>query len=148
TRIAAIGASHLFVEENEIIHEHDLDTGEVARSYEADEQGALVVPTNISKDGAAILFDGDRHLLAIAPRADADESQNHDAEQSMTQVNSQKPYITPNDKPPACYHRSIAQSRNSRCGDRRDCNECRVSRAGVVATGLCCVNPDPAYIHR
>jgi len=80
TRIAAIGASHLFVEENEIIHEHDLDTGEVARSYEADEQGALVVPTNISKDGAAILFDGDRHLLAIAPRADADESQNHDAE--------------------------------------------------------------------
>src|SRR5690625_3055364 len=80
TRIAAIGASHLYVEENEIVQEHDLATGDLARSYEADEQGKLVVPTNISKDGAAILFDGDRHLLALAPRADADESQNHDAD--------------------------------------------------------------------
>lgn len=76
TRIAAIGAGNLYVEENEIVHEHDLDTGDVVRSYDADEHQTLVVPTNIGKDGAAILFDGDRHLLAIAPKADAaDESE-------------------------------------------------------------------------
>lgn len=64
TTIAAIGGVFLYLREDGAIRVHNVLTGDVAQAYEPDGQGPIIVPSHITINGAAVLLDGNRRLLA------------------------------------------------------------------------------------
>lgn len=64
TTIAAIGGVFLYLRESGAIRVHNVITGDVAQAYEPEGQGPIIVPSHITINGAAVLLDGNRRILA------------------------------------------------------------------------------------
>lgn len=64
TTIAAIGGVFLYLRDNGAIRVHNVITGDVAQAYEPEGQGPNIVPSYITINGAAVLLDGNRRILA------------------------------------------------------------------------------------
>ncbi|UNX54988.1 PQQ-like beta-propeller repeat protein [Georgenia sp. TF02-10] len=64
TTIEAIGGVFLYLREGGAIRVHNVITGDVAQAYEPDGQGPIIVPSHITINGASLLLDGNRPLLA------------------------------------------------------------------------------------
>lgn len=62
--IAAAGGVFLYLRDAGAVRVHNVLTGEVAEAYDPGGRGRIVVPEHITIDGAAVLTDGDRYLLA------------------------------------------------------------------------------------
>lgn len=67
TTITAIGGVFLYVREGGAIRVHNVVTGDVAQAYEPDGQGTIIVPSHITVNGAAVLLEANRELLATIP---------------------------------------------------------------------------------
>lgn len=67
TTIAALGSVFLYLREDGTIRVRNVLTGDVAQAYEPHGQGPIIVPAQITANGAAVLLDGDRRLLAAVP---------------------------------------------------------------------------------
>jgi hypothetical protein len=64
TTIAAAGGVLLYLREGGSIRVHNSLTGDVAAAYDPEGSGRIAVPVHITQEGAAILLDGERYLLA------------------------------------------------------------------------------------
>ncbi|CAM3864410.1 hypothetical protein [Isoptericola cucumis] len=64
TTLAAVEDVLLFVREGDAVRVHNAVTGEVAQGYPPDGSGRIVVPTRVAGDGATVVQDGRRYLLA------------------------------------------------------------------------------------
>lgn len=66
TSIAALGGVMLYLREEDkgAVRVHNAITGDVAQAYAPDGHGTIVVPEHITGQGAALLLDGQRRLLA------------------------------------------------------------------------------------
>lgn len=62
--IAALGGALLYLREGDSIRVHNVLTGAVAQGYAPDGQGPIVVPTHIGPQGAGLLLDAQRLLMA------------------------------------------------------------------------------------
>lgn len=67
TSIEALGGVFLYLREDGSIRVHNVITGDVAQAYEPDRDGPILVPSHITVNGAALLLDGNRPLLATVP---------------------------------------------------------------------------------
>lgn len=67
TTITAIGGVFLYVREGGAIRVHNVVTGDVAQAYEPDGEGTIIVPSHITVNGAAVLLEANRELLATIP---------------------------------------------------------------------------------
>lgn len=74
TTIAAIGGVFLYLREDGAIRVHNVLTGDVAQAYEPDGQGPIIVPTHITINGAALLLQERRHLVATIAESPLNES--------------------------------------------------------------------------
>lgn len=64
TTIAALGGVLLYLRDGGAIRVHNAITGEVAQGYALDGQGTIIVPEQFTADGADVLLDNARRLLA------------------------------------------------------------------------------------
>ncbi|GAA4687519.1 hypothetical protein APR04_004906 [Promicromonospora umidemergens] len=69
TTIAALGGVFLYLREGGNVRVHNVLTGDVAQAYDPEGRGPITVPTQITSNGAAMLGDGRRHLLATIGNA-------------------------------------------------------------------------------
>lgn len=67
TTIEALGGVFLYLRDNGSIRVHNVITGDVAQAYEPNGNGPILVPSYITVNGAALLLDGNRPLLATVP---------------------------------------------------------------------------------
>ena len=68
TTIAALGGVLLYLREEGAVRVHNVITGNVAQAYDPHGQGQILVPAHITAAGAALLLDGQHHLIAAADR--------------------------------------------------------------------------------
>lgn len=73
TTIAALGGVLLYLRDGGAVRVHNAITGEVAQGYALDGQGTIIVPEQFTADGADVLLDNDRRLLATVEAAPLDE---------------------------------------------------------------------------
>lgn len=67
TTVAGLGGGFVYLREGDAIRAHNVMTGAVAQAYDPEGQGRVVVPKMIVSQGAALLLDGERQLIATAP---------------------------------------------------------------------------------
>ncbi len=69
TTVTGVAGGLLYLRQGDAIRVHNVMTGAVARAYDPEGQGRVVVPRRMVTDGAALLLDGERLLLATAAEA-------------------------------------------------------------------------------
>lgn len=69
TRVAGLAGGLLYLREGDAIRAHNVVTGAVAEAYDPEGEGRVVVPRMMVNQGATLLIDGDRSLIATAPDA-------------------------------------------------------------------------------
>lgn len=66
THVAGLAGGLLYLREGDAIRAHNIVTGAVAQAYDPEGQGRVVVPKVMVTEGAALLMDGERPLIAVA----------------------------------------------------------------------------------
>lgn len=64
TSIAALGGGLVYLRHDGTVRVHNIITGDIAEAYDPEGDGPITVPTYITAEGAALLSDGNRQLLA------------------------------------------------------------------------------------
>lgn len=65
--ITAAGGVLAYLRDDGTVRVHNVDTGALAQGYDAAGEGTIAVPIHFTVDGAGLLHDGDRVLLAARP---------------------------------------------------------------------------------
>lgn len=69
TWIAAAGGVFAYLRDGDAVRVHNVVTGAVAEAYDPEGSGSIVVPAHITVENAAVLWEGERLLLATVPAA-------------------------------------------------------------------------------
>lgn len=75
TRLVGLAGGLLYLRDGDAIRAHNVMTGAVAQAYDPAGEGRVVVPQLMVSMGAALLLDGERPLIATAPQAPPDMSE-------------------------------------------------------------------------
>ncbi|USQ81989.1 hypothetical protein NF556_10210 [Ornithinimicrobium faecis] len=71
TQVAGLAGGLLYLREGDAIRAHNVVTGAVAQAYDPEGEGRVVVPQMMVAQGADLLMDGERPLIAVAPEEPA-----------------------------------------------------------------------------
>lgn len=67
TSVETVGGVFVYLRDGDEVRAHNVVTGALAEAYDPQGQGRILVPAHLTFQGAALLPDGGRHLLATIP---------------------------------------------------------------------------------